>query len=131
MARRSWRVGPDEILETPTGRRIAVLSRDAQFAAVADALVMTDRSGGTITVLPGRESTGVLGEMVTTEILVTWQDRADAKPQREETIAFEPSDPVHVWEPDSEAELAPELLEPEPDVDESGVEDEGAVLQEA
>lgn len=94
MARRSWRTGPDQVRETLDGRHIAVVSRQAQIESVADALVMADRAGGTVAVLFGRAATGLEGEMVTTELLVTWQDRGDAKPQYEEPVAFEPQEGV-------------------------------------
>lgn len=95
MARRSWRVGPDQIIETRRGQ-IAIVSRQAQIEAIADAVTCADRLGGTIAVLYGRVPTGIEGEMATSEILVNWQDRTDAKPQYEESVAFEPTEPVEL-----------------------------------
>lgn len=94
MAVRSWRVGPDEIRQLSSGEQVGVLSRQGQLNAIADAVTACDRLGGTIGVLYGRERTGFENEMVTTGIIVNWQDRTDARPQREEPIAFEPVEGV-------------------------------------
>jgi hypothetical protein len=89
MAWRAVRVGPDSIYETLDGRRFGVVSRQRQAEKIIDFLTVMDVVGGGFTVLPGRESTGVPGEMVTTELLLKWQDRTDAKPQYEEPVRFE------------------------------------------
>jgi hypothetical protein len=113
MARRSIRVGPDSLLETLDGRQIPVVSREAQYGALADFATMADVAGGTISALYGRVPTGVPGEMATSEVLLTWQDRGDAKPQYEEPVSFEPSEPEPVLA------VAPD--EAEPFVDGDGV----------
>lgn len=96
MAVRSWRVGPDEIRRTLGGREIACVSRQAQADAIMDAVIACDRFGGVIGVIYGRATTGLDGEMVTTGLIINWQDRADARPQREEEVAFEPQESVEL-----------------------------------
>lgn len=94
MAVRSWRAGPDEIRRLSSGEEVGVLSRQGQFDAIMDAINACDRLGGTIGVIYGRRPTGFPGEMVTTGIIVNWQDRTDARPQHEEPVAFEPGEGV-------------------------------------
>lgn len=89
MAQRTVRVGPDTVMQTRDGRQVGIVSRDRQFAALCDLATVCDVAGGTISVLYGRTSTGVEGEMATTELLLHWRDRTDAKPQYEESVAFE------------------------------------------
>ncbi len=91
------------MVQTLMGSEIPSVSRQAQMDAIADAVVMADRAGGTIAVLYGRAPTGLDGEMTTTELLVTWQDRGDARAQREEAISFEPSEPVDLVSEDGPA----------------------------
>lgn len=89
MAWRAVRVGPDSVYTTLEGRQFGVVSRQRQAEKIIDFLTVMDVVGGGFTVLPARESTGVDGEMVTTELLLKWQDRSDAKPQYEEPVQFE------------------------------------------
>jgi hypothetical protein len=111
VARRSWRVGPDEVLELGDGSQIGVVSRQSQINALAEGAVMCDRAGGVLTVLYGRHPTPLPGEFVTTELIVTWQDRAQAKPQPEEPVVLtDSSQLVHRDEPpdeEPEAEKSP------------------------
>jgi hypothetical protein len=65
------------------GRSIAVVSMEAQAQAVLDGLTAQNRLGGYLAIQSERAPTEVPGEMVTTFLLVTWQDRTDAKPQPE------------------------------------------------
>lgn len=108
MAVRSWRVGPDEVRRTLSGQEIACVSRQAQADAIMDAIVACDRLGGTIGVIFGRAPTGLENEMVTTGLIVNWQDRTDARPQREEPVAFEPAEGVAL-DFEAQPESAPEL----------------------
>lgn len=65
-------------VETAQGVVLA-LSVEAQINAVVDAVVMANRAGGGFMVQYDRFPTGLPGEMVTTGLIVTWQDRTDAK----------------------------------------------------
>lgn len=78
MAIRRWRAYPDQVLTTPEGDQIAVVSRDAQVEAVMDAIALCDRSGGGFTVVYGRRPTQMPGEALTTGIVVMWNNRTDA-----------------------------------------------------
>lgn len=109
MAVRSWRIGPDEVRRTPRGD-IACVSRQAQLDGIADAMTCCDRLGGVIGVIYGRAPSGEDGEMLTTGLIVNWQDRADAKTQREEQVAFEPSGEVVVLEPEEPEALIAEQV---------------------
>lgn len=89
MAVRTVRVGPDSIHETLDGQRIGVLSVQGQIEALARMATVCDVCGGNFEALYGRFRTGREGEMVTTEVILNWRDRADAKAQAEERVRFE------------------------------------------
>jgi len=109
MAVRTVRVGPDEALQTRSGEQIAVVSRSRQIQAIADFVTLCDVAGGTFGVLYGRTSTGLPGEMATTELLIHWRDRGDAKEQHEETIRFEEQSGVSLFSEEGiDTELVPE-----------------------
>lgn len=125
MSIRTFRVGPDQVTTLLNGTKIATVSRQAQIDGLSDAMVCCDRLGGTISVLYGRARTGLPGEMATTELLVTWADRTDARPQQEEPVAFEPHGDLRIVElPEGPAD---EIIDGEPAVDEQSAED-AAVL---
>lgn len=119
MAQRTVRVTPDEVRETLNGTQIPCVSRRRQIEAVADFVTLCDVAGGAFSVLPARTTTGVEGEMWTTELLMHWRDRGDAKEQYEESVSFEPSSGVVLF-PDSDPPA------PEPD---EGVEIEYVPLE--
>lgn len=82
---RHWQVPPDQQMETPDGP-VGVVSQQALMNAVMDGVVMVDRAGGYLAVVVTRHPTGAPGEMVTSNAVVTWQDRiSDAKAQPEST----------------------------------------------
>lgn len=124
MAQRTVRVTPDEVRQTLDGTQIACVSRRRQIEAVADFVTLCDVAGGAFSVLYGRTSTGVQGEMATTELLLHWRDRGDAKEQYEETVAFEDTGgalfPDREPAPDPLDEPLVELVD-EPFVDDRGV----------
>lgn len=102
MAVRTVRVGPDSIHETLDGRQIPVVSAQRRMEAIARADAVCDFAGGTFGVLYGRTPTGIDGEMATTELLIHWRDRGDAKEQYEETVRFEDSSGVALFGDGSE-----------------------------
>lgn len=85
MARRSRRVYPDELRPTPVGD-IPVVSRGAQEQALLEINIVADFNGGILSVLYERKETGIENERVTTGMLLTWQDRTDARLQPEEHL---------------------------------------------
>lgn len=106
MAQRIWRIAPDHLIDTPEGQ-IEAVSQDALIKGVVDGVVAMQRIGGVLMVMQGRARTGIPGEMVTTEALVTWQDRAVTRPQAEEPVALTPAQPETPAE-DSEEPVAQE-----------------------
>jgi len=88
--RSSWWVGPDQVKVTRSGEEIGVVSREAQIQAIVEAAVMADHRGGVVLVLYGRKRTGFPDEAVTTELVVTWQDRAQADRQLEQDVLLDP-----------------------------------------
>lgn len=75
MNQRRWKVRPDEY---------GVVSQDAFLKALIDGGIVMHRLGGVLMVVQGRAPTDLEGEMVTTEVIVTWQDRATGGAVRHE-----------------------------------------------
>lgn len=127
MAKRTFRLGPDTQSYTLSGQAVPTLSREKLFEGVKDALIMADRAGGVVTVMLGRAESGLEGEMFTSEAIVNWMDRTDARPQREEPVAFEPSHPLRllVGEEEVDGELVEDPDELSPEAVEQGMADEG------
>lgn len=90
MAIRSRYVGPDEIKRCVGGAEIPVVSRQAIVDAAIEAIIAADLNGGIISIVFGRRDTGFPNEKVTSEVVVTWQDRGAAKPQSEEILVLDP-----------------------------------------
>lgn len=97
MAVRTVRVGPDQIFTTRFGQEIPVVSHERQVWAAARMATVVDICGGAYSVLYGRQNTGIEGEFVTTELLLHWRDRGDARPQHEEAVSFEDSSGVSIF----------------------------------
>jgi hypothetical protein len=102
MALRSRYVGPDEVRRTPLGD-IPVVSRQAQIDAACEAVIVADMSGGGFSVFYERAETGIDNERVTTALIVTWQDRGQAKAQPESDLQLTPQEQPEP-EPDEPAE---------------------------
>jgi hypothetical protein len=83
-----------------------VVERADLEAAVLDGIVLLDRAGGVMTVLVGRQPTNLPGEMVTTQALVEWRDRTDAREQPERAGDIVQADPAP-----APADPTPEELE--------------------
>lgn len=96
---RRWTVQPDMEIPTAFGP-LPVVSRGQLVESMLDAASLLDRAGGGVSVVVGRERTGVEHEMVTTGAVFEWRDRTDAKPAPEprqqvlpEPTLPEPPDP--------------------------------------
>lgn len=75
-----WRqVHPDLQLSTQQYGAVPVVSREAMMEALADAAAVLDMTGGGLYVMTKRHPTDTPNEMVTTGLLIQWQDRTDAK----------------------------------------------------
>lgn len=133
MAVRTVRVGPDEVFTTRSGEEILVVSARRRVEAAARMDTVVDICGGAYSVLYGRRSTGIEGEMVTTELLMHWRDRGDAKEQYEEAVSFEDSSGVALFSDEepipggpqgdegTEIEYVPLAAVDEPYIDADGV----------
>lgn len=106
MALRSRYVGPDEMKRTPAGD-IAVVSRQAQLDAIMEVAIVADFSGGGFSVFYERAETGIANERVTTAIVLTWQDRGQAKAQPESDLALTPAALQREQTAESEVPAAP------------------------
>lgn len=84
MSIRRWQVHPDREQQLRDGRVVQYVSREALVDAMLDGATMVDRAGGVLTVLVGREPTDLDGEMLTTQVVVEWKDRTNAKEQPEQ-----------------------------------------------
>ena len=126
MAVRTVRVGPDQIFTTRFGQEIPVVSHERQVWAAARMATVVDICGGAYSVLYGRQHTGIEGEFVTTELLLHWRDRGDAKAQHEEAVSFEDVNGVSIFgEGEEPVEVDPdvdiEYVEPDAHIDGNGV----------
>jgi hypothetical protein len=94
---RTRRVQPDEVIATADGGEMYRVSREALMEAVADFVVLQDVAGGVFSCVVVRNPTGVPNEMVTTDAVLEWRDRTNAKPQPE---ASAPAQPAPAPEPE-------------------------------
>jgi hypothetical protein len=79
VAQRTWLVRPDHQVASVDGGVIAVVSQESLLKAVMDGAIVLDRCGGHLAVSLDRTQTGVPGERVTTNAMVTWKDRTDSR----------------------------------------------------
>jgi len=89
---RRWTVHPDMEIPTEFGV-LPVVSRGQLVEAMLDAVSLLDRAGGGVSVVVGRERTGVDHEMVTTGAVFEWRDRTETKAAPEQRTHVLPEPP--------------------------------------
>lgn len=80
MAQRTWKAIADQPVVDGEGNEVGrIVSQESLAKAMVDAAIVLDRVGGCVFVAVKRQATGVPNEMLTSDAVVTWQDRAFPK----------------------------------------------------
>jgi hypothetical protein len=80
---RSFLVEPDTLAKLEDGSVVPAISQGALVKALYDLAILIDRGGGHGSIATMRKRTPIENVSATTEAIIQWRDRADARPQPE------------------------------------------------
>lgn len=122
MAVRRRRVLPDQIQYVDDGnggyREVPVVANETVVNAVLEAVSVGQMTGGIVTIVWGREKTGLPGEAVTTGLVIEHKDVPRAKLKPEVDVDVVGAVPLPDPEPETAPEPEPVAEDPEPEIEE-------------